>query len=119
MSQAHALVGQVAIVLGLVAVVWSIGLIATRRDPGPLFLGNLVWLFLAVAGAAALGGATVLSGVPLRDGLHVVYGVLALAVLPGAVLIGSGRAGRQRSIVAALSAIVLVILLARLAQTGS
>ncbi len=119
MSQAHALVGQVAIVLGLVAVVWSIGLIVTRREPGRLFLGNLVWVFLAVAVAAALGAATIVSGVPLRDGLHLVYGVLALGVLPGAMLIASGRLGRQRSIVAAGSAVVLVILLARLFQTGS
>lgn len=105
--------------LGLVAVVWSTALIVTRRAPGPLFLGNLVWVFLAVAVAAALGGATIASGVPLRDGLHVVYGVLALGVLPGAMLIASGRPGRQRSIVAAVSTVVLVILLARLVQTGS
>lgn len=119
MSQAHALVGQVAIVLGLVAVVWSIVLIVTRREPGALFLGGLVWVFLAVAGAAALGPATIVSGGQLRDGLHVVYGVLALGVLPGAMVIASGRPGRQRSIVAAVSAIVLVILLARLFQTGA
>lgn len=119
MSQAHALVGQLAIVLGLVAAVWSIALVATRRAPGSLFLGNLVWVFLAVAVAVALGTATFVSGVPLRDGLHVVYGVLALGVLPGAMLIASGRPGRQRSIVAAVSAVVLVILLARLFQTGS
>ena len=58
MSEAHALVGQVAIVLGLVAVVWAIALIVMRREPGPLFLANLVWVFLAVAVAAALGAAT-------------------------------------------------------------
>ena len=44
MSQAHAFVGQVAIVLGLVAVAWSIALVVTRRAPGPLFLGNLMWV---------------------------------------------------------------------------
>jgi hypothetical protein len=118
-SQAHAFVGQVAIVLGLVAVAWSIALVVARKAPGSFFLGNLVWAFLAVAAAAALGAATFVSGVPLRDGLHVVYGVLALGVLPGAMLIASGRPERQRSIVAAVSAVVLVILLARLFQTGS
>lgn len=119
MSQAHAFVGQIAIVLGLVAAAWSIALVATRRAPGSLFMANLVWVFLAVAIAAALGTATIATGAPLRDGLHVVYGVLALGVLPGAILVASGRPARQRSIIAAVSAIVLVILLARLVQTGS
>lgn len=119
MIEAHALVGQVTIVLGLVAVVWSVALIVSRREPGPLFLGNLVWVFLAVAVAAVFGAATLASGAPLRDGLHVVYGVLALGVMPGAMFIASGRPGRQRSFVAAVSAVVLVILLGRLLQTGS
>ena len=62
MIEAHALVGRVTIVLGLVAVIWSVALIVTRREPGPLFLGNLVWVFLAVAVAAVLGAATFASG---------------------------------------------------------
>ncbi|GAC1662747.1 MAG: hypothetical protein NVS9B8_00530 [Candidatus Limnocylindrales bacterium] len=119
MREAHGFVGQVAIVLGLVAAGWSIALVVTRRTPGSLFLANFVWVFLAVAVAAALGAATLVSGAPLRDGLHVVYAVLALGVLPGAMVIASGRPGRQRSIVAAASAVVLLILLARLVQTGS
>lgn len=119
MSQAHGLVGQVAIVLGLVAVAWSVALVIARRAPGTLFLGSLVWVFLAVAIADGLGIVTFVSGVPLRDGLHALYGVLALSVLPGAMFVASGRPDRQRSIVAAVSAVVLVILLARLFQTGS
>ena len=119
MSQAHALVGQVAMVLGLVAAFWSIALVATRRTPGAFFLGNLVWVFVTIAVAAILGAAMIASGASLRDGLHVVYGGLVLGVLPGAMLISSGRPERQRSIVAAVSAVVLVILLVRLFQTGS
>lgn len=119
MSQAHGLVGQIAIVLGLVAVVWSIALLVTRRASGPLFVGNLVSVFLAVAVAAALGVVTIVSGAPLRDGLHVLYGVLALGVLPGVALLASGRDARGQSIVVAIGVIVLVILLGRLLQTGS
>ena len=119
MSQAHALVGQVAIVLGLIAAAWAVALVATRRAPGSLFLGNLVWVFLAIVVAAALGLATFASGGPLHDPLHVVYGLLALGSLPGTMLIASGRSARQRAIVAAVGTVVLVILLARLFQTGS
>lgn len=119
MNEAHALVGQVAILLGLAAAVWSVALVTTRRTPGTFFLGGVLWLFAAIALAAALGVVMVVSGRQLADGLHVVYGILALAVLPSAALIASGRPARERSIVVVVGAIVLVILLARLFQTGS
>lgn len=119
MSQAHALVGQLAVVLALIAAVWSIVLVTTRRPAGSLFLGNLVWVGIAVVIAAALGGATALVVGPPRDALHVIYGVLALGTLPGAAIVGTGRPARQQSIVAAVAATVLVILLLRLVQTGS
>lgn len=119
MSGAHALVGQVAILLGLAAAVWSVALVITRRTPGTFFLGGVLWLFAAIALAAALGVAMVVSGRQPADGLHVVYGILTLGVLPGAALIASGRNARDRTIVAAVGAIVVVILLARLFQTGS
>ena len=119
MSQAHGLVGQIAIVLGLIAAVWSIALLLTRRASGPLFMGNLVSVFLAVAVAAILGIGTFVSGAPLRDGLHVVYGALALGVLPAVALIATGRDARQQAVVIAIGAIVLAILLGRLLQTGS
>lgn len=119
MSEAHALVGQVAILLGLITAAWSVVLVITRRTPGTFYLGGVLWLFAAIALAAALGAVMVVSGRLPADGLHLVYGVLALGVLPGAALIASGRDARERSIVAAVSSIVLVILLARLFQTGS
>lgn len=118
-SQAHMLVGQLAVVLGLIAAAWSIALALARRQGGPLFLGFLIWVVGAVALASLLGVATAVSVAPPRDGLHLVYGVLALAVLPGAALTAVGRPARRQSVVAAVAMIVLVILLFRLIETGS
>ncbi|MHB8398894.1 MAG: hypothetical protein ACYDCI_08180 [Candidatus Limnocylindrales bacterium] len=118
MSAAHALVGQVAIALAIGAAVWSVGLLVTRRTPGTLYLVNLLWVFLAVAVAALMGAGTLVSGSPLHDPLHLVYGLLALGILPGTMLFASGRDARGRTIVGAVGAIVLLILLARLFQTG-
>lgn len=119
MSQAHALVGQLAVVLALIAAAWSIVLAITRRPAGSLFLGNLVWVAISVVIAAVLGVATALAVGPPRDALHVIYGVLALGTLPGAAIVATGRPARQQSIVAAVAATILVILLLRLVQTGS
>lgn len=119
MSQAHALVGQIALVLGVIAAGWSIVLVGTHRRPGSLFLGSVVWVGLAVGLAAVLGAATAVSVGPPRDALHLVYGALALALVPSAVLIASNRPVDQRAAVAAVASIVLVILLFRLLQTGA
>jgi hypothetical protein len=117
-SQAHALVGLLGLVLGIVAVIWSAGLLVLRRPPGSLFLGSLVWLVAVISLAAVLGAATALASGPPSDLLHIVYGVLALGVVPGAAFVASGRPERQQVIVATVAAVILAILLFRLLQTG-
>ena len=119
MKDAHALLGQLAIVLGIVGAVWAIAAAITRRQTGLLFVASLVWVVIVVALAALLGIATAVSNGPPSDPLHIVYGVLALAVLPGAALLASGRPARQQGVFAAVAMTVLVILLFRLFQTGS
>jgi hypothetical protein len=118
-SQAHALVGQLAVVLAVVGAAWSIALAVTRRSAGSLFFANLIWVAIAVGAAAVLGAATLIVNGPPHDALHLVYGVLAVGTLPGAAMVASGRPARQQSIVAAIAATVLVILLLRLVQTGA
>lgn len=119
MSQAHAFVGLVAVALALIAAVWSIGLALTRRTGGALFIGNLIWVVAIVAIAALLGVAAAATVGPPGDPLHIVYGIIAVAVLPGAALVASGRSAREQSIVAAVATTVLLIILFRLVQTGS
>jgi hypothetical protein len=119
LSQAHALVGQIAIVLAVIAAIWSVVLAITHRPMGSLFLGNAIWVGLAVVLAVVLGAATAMLVAPPGDALHLVYGALALALLPGAVTLASNRPVEQRPVVAAVASIVLVILLFRLLQTGS
>jgi hypothetical protein len=117
-SQAHGLVGELAVVLAAIAAVWSIAYVVIRRRGGPMFMANFVWIAVTVAAAALLGIGTLVTGGPPHDPLHIVYGVLAVGTLPGAALVASDRPGRQQTIVAAIAATVLVILLLRLVQTG-
>lgn len=119
MKDAHALLGQLAIVLGIVGAIWAIAAAVARRQTGPLFVASLVWVVIVVALAALLGIATAVSDGPPKDALHIVYGVLALAVLPGAALLASGRPARQQATYAAVAMTVLLILLFRLFQTGA
>lgn len=118
MSDAHRFVALLALLLVLVATIWSVIGALTRRQPGPFILANLVWVALATAVAGLLGILVALTTAPPRDILHIVYGLLALAVpVGGAVLVGSRPEG-QRPAVVAVTSIVALILVARLFQTG-
>lgn len=118
MSQAHALVGQVAVVLGAIAAIGAVALVVLRRPVGTIYLGGLVWVVGAVAVAALLGIATAVTTAPPRDALHLLYGALATLALPVGAVLAVGRPARQQTIVVAIATIVLVILLVRLLQTG-
>jgi hypothetical protein len=118
MSAIHALVGQLALVLGAVAVLWSVVLAALRRPPGTLFVASLVWLVIAIVAAGLLGVLTAVTVAPPRDPLHIVYGLIAAAILPGAALLARRRLPAQQTIVAAVASLILLILLFRLLETG-
>lgn len=100
--------------MGILAVV----LAATKREPGAFFLGGVVWAWLAIAAGALAGIAVALGEHPPGDPLHVIYGVLAVAALPGAAVIARDRPGAARAVVWAIGAIVVLILVFRLFQTG-
>jgi hypothetical protein len=117
-SDAHRFVSLLALLLVLVATAWSVIGALMRRQPGAFLLANLVWVALATAIAGLLGILVALTSSPPRDVLHIVYGLLALAVpVGGAVLVGSRPEG-QRPAVMAITSVVALILVARLFQTG-
>lgn len=89
-----------------------------RRAAGSFFVAGLVWTGLLVGVAAALGVGVAISDHAPRDLLHLVYGVLAVGLLPGAAIVAGGRTGLRQTVVWAIAGLVLVILVLRLFQTG-
>jgi hypothetical protein len=89
-----------------------------RRPAGSFLVAGALWTGLVVGLAAVLGvGSAMVDHAP-HDFLHVVYGVLAVGVLPGAAIVAGGRTGPRQTVVWAVAGIVLVILILRLFQTG-
>jgi hypothetical protein len=114
----HGLAAQVALVLALVMAGSATVLALTRRGLGSFFIAGTLWAGLVVGAAAVLGiGVAITDHVP-RDPLHIVYGALAVGVVPGAALLASGRTDARRAVVWAIAGIVLTILVMRLFQTG-
>lgn len=118
MASLHLLAAQVSLVLAAIGAVWLIVLSIGRRSAGPMLYGALVWVLIAIGGAGLAGLAVALTSGPPSDPLHLLYGVLATAALPAGALIARDRPARQRTIVLAVTLIVLVILIVRLFQTG-
>ncbi len=114
----HGLVAQVALVLGLVIAAAATFLALTRRATGSFFLAGALWTGLVVALAAVLGVGVALTDHAPRDPLHIVYGVLAIGVVPGAAIVAGDRRVVARRSCGRLPGIVLVVLVMRLFQTG-
>lgn len=94
-------------------------LVVQRRSPPTFFLGGVLWAGLVLALAALAGVGTAVADGPPGDPLHIVYGVLAVAALPGAAVIARGRTERAETVVWAIAGVVLVILVLRLFQTSA
>jgi heme A synthase len=97
MGEVHRIVGFVVVAVFTVGWVWAGLAFLLRRDPGPLFW---TWLVVAqaVAGLQALIGLLLLvTGRPVPDTLHLVYGFGPLVILLlGHLLareLGKGRGG--------------------------
>lgn len=118
MPDLHGLAAQLALVLAVIGAVWVTVLALARREAGSVVLGLLVWVAGIVALAGLLGIVVALTAGPPGDALHVLYGLLAVATLPGAALVARGRAPRQQVIVLAIALVIQVILVVRLFQTG-
>ena len=119
MADIHGFLARVTLALVLVTAAWSLVLLATRRPLRPSLVGGLVWV-VGLLGLTSLLGVLVWATThPPKDLLHLVYGVLAISVLPGAWALGRSRPDARRQVlVLAVASIVLAILVLRLFQTG-
>jgi hypothetical protein len=117
-SEFHSLAAELALALALLSTAWATFLLVTRRAPSQLFFINLGWTVVVLALAGALGGLLALGGPGPAEGLHIVYGALAVAALPVGALAASGRDPRRRMVTWTIAGFVLLILILRLFQTG-
>jgi hypothetical protein len=126
---------QLHLALGLAAVAIGIGLAvdglrrllaapptaAQARGPGavPTWQDRLRTAFVLVIVITAAGGLGLyLGGARPRDGLHFVYAVVALLVLPAGDWVAARRGPRTAAVAALVTALVALVVIWRLFQTG-
>ncbi len=121
MAEIHGLAARIALLLVFLTTAWSAVLLVTRRPVQPILVGGLVWVAILLGASGLLGILSALTVAPPSDALHVVYGVLAIAVLPGAWAIARAGArddARRTVVVLVVASVVQLILVFRLFQTG-
>jgi hypothetical protein len=116
-TELHRLLGLLVLGLALLSAAWSAGLTVLGRPGGRLFIANLGWTAATALLAAVVGLFRLVSGSGLADPLHLIYGALAVVVLPGFALVGARRSHGQELVIL-IGTIVLLIVILRLFQTG-
>jgi hypothetical protein len=113
-----ALLFTILLVLGALAL-WS-GLFALLGRPaGSLLLSGLAIGELLLVAEALLGVVLYASGLrPARSELHLIYGLVAVALLPAAMGYAHDRPARQRHLTYALACLFVCALALRALETG-
>ncbi len=119
MAEVHGLLARVTLVLVLITAAWSGAILVTGRPVRPALVGGLIWVVLLLAGTALLGAVVAITAHAPKDPLHLVYGTLAVVVLPGTWwIVRAAYDSRRPVIVLAVASVVEIILVVRLFQTG-
>ncbi|NTV63005.1 MAG: hypothetical protein HGA65_05660 [Oscillochloris sp.] len=110
---------HVTITLVLVALLlWGL-LNALRGSFGQGYLAALWVAELLIVAQAVLGVILLInSPQPLRMAMHIVYGLIALMILPGTLSFNRERTTRREALIYALVCFSLVIVVMRSYQTG-
>ena len=118
MDAIHRLLAYGAVAGVVAGIAWSIVLLAGRRTGGPRFerFQAGVVAVLVVEGAAGL--IMLASGGRPREGLHVFYAVVAVALIPLARSFLGRASGRAGSLLLLIGFVVLGAVLYRLFTTG-
>jgi len=113
-------VALTVVVAGSFVVAFAIGLVALVRDRSPQpWLDRIILLVIASAALAALSGlGLVLAADRPRDVLHLLYGVVVVALMPATRYMGRSGRWRSRGTWITIGGLAGILVVVRLVQTG-
>jgi hypothetical protein len=117
MQAIHQVLADVALVAVAIVLAWTVVLAATRRMPGRGYARAQASMIGIIVVAAIVGGASFLSGARPADGLHLLYGAVAILLIPFARSFLRGMA-RRDTLILLVAVLALGGVIYRLFATG-
>lgn len=118
MDTLHRLLADGAVIGAVIGIGWSVRLVITRRTGGPSF-ERLQAAIVAVLIVTAASGLVMLAmGDRPADGLHLLYAVIAIGIIPLARSFLGGSVGRRPAALLLVAFVVVGAVVYRLFTTG-
>jgi hypothetical protein len=108
----------VVLVYSLFMALWGLFLYIRGSNPSPGYLGALILAEGVAVLQGLIGIILLVQGHRPNDGLHYLYGFVAVVTLPVAYFMGSGATDRRDSGIFALASLLLVGVAIRGIMTG-
>lgn len=114
----HARLGNTALLYFLIVSLWGFYRFFRKQGVDSAYWGMLAIAELLVLAQAGMGTYLWIAGLRPARAIHILYGVLVPALIPGAYLYTKGRAGRPEILVYGTTTIITVGLIIRAIYTG-
>lgn len=120
LSEVHGRLATTAIMYVVAMGIWAIFRFVRRQEVDGGFRGGLIIGELLILVQAALGASLWLFGNrPLPGSIHLLYGIVAVLVIPGAILYSRGDEQPRAFLLYAAALLFLIGILIRGLTTGS
>ncbi|MFQ3663439.1 MAG: hypothetical protein SNJ69_13720 [Chloroflexaceae bacterium] len=118
-AQLHSRLQLTLTALMAVLVIWAL-VCALRGRVGQSYIGSVWVAQLLIVAQCGLGALLLARNLALAGplALHIIYGVVAVLLLPGAIAYNRGRAGRGEALVFATICLFLLVVVARAYETA-
>ena len=117
MQAIHQVLADAALVAVVIVLAWTVVLAVTKGTPGRGYERAQASMVRIIALAAIVGAASFISGARPADGLHLVYGAVAILLIPFARSFLRG-VGRRDTLILLVAVAVLGGVMYRLFATG-
>ena len=117
--EVHARLGNTALYYMIIMALWGVWRFVRKQGLDSSYWGALVIGEILIVAQGLLGGYLWLSGLRPARGIHLLYGIISVLVIPGVYAYTQGEQKRRAMIIYGIALLVLVGLILRAIMTAT